>query len=297
MIKVCGQCIKKAVLAGLVLVLVAVAADQSASAVEVERSGHSSAPALVFIPGLASHGDVWKDVASVFAKTHQVYVVTAPGFAGTTPRQNKAPFLKTTVQEVASALKEDRVQGAIVVGHSIGGLMTLMLAKEAPELVEHALVVDSLPFLAGLFVPGATPETAKAQAAFLRQQMENMPRNMFDAQQKQGLARLTNTAAFLPTLEKWSAASDQKTVAQAFGEALGLDYRQQLASIQSNVTVLAAHSKAMPLSRDQLTGIFNAQYSNLLGVEIQIVDDSHHFIMVDQPDVFKAALKNIIAGE
>jgi hypothetical protein len=47
--------------------------------------------------------------------------------------------------------------------------MSLMLAEQHPNLVKQVLVVDSLPYMAGLFAPGLTSEQAKDQ-------MKAMPR-------------------------------------------------------------------------------------------------------------------------
>ena len=63
-------------------------------------------------------------------------------------------------QEVASLN-----DGATVAGHSVGGLMTLMLAQRHPEDVSRALVVDALPFYAMLFGPQATPASIEPQVA------------------------------------------------------------------------------------------------------------------------------------
>ncbi len=264
------------------------------SASTVERYARVGAPALVFIPGLSSHGDLWRPWRAAYADSYDLYVVTAPGFAGVAPREGDAPFLKTTVTEIISELRAQGVKQATFVGHSIGGLMALMIAHDAPELVRKILVVDSLPYLAGLFMPGVTPDQAKARAAIMQQQMQSMPHDIFVAQQKQGLPRLTMTEAFLPTLAKWSETSDQGTVAVAFGETLGLDYRLNLSQITAPVTILVAYSKNMPLSRVQLQALYKAQYVGLQNKNIFMVEGSYHFIMIDQPDAFGRHLSKIL---
>jgi len=265
-----------------------------AEAVRMERTGVEGAPAVVFVPGLASHGDLWRPWAEEYADTYDVFVVTAPGFAGEQPRVGGGPFLQSTVAEIAASLKRYGVSKATIVGHSIGGLMALMLANEAPDLVGNVLVVDSLPYLAAMFMPGTEPDQARAQAYFMADRMKAMPHIAFIAQQKQGLPRLSNTPAFLPVLEKWSTASDQATVAKAFAEGLGTDYRLELKNITVRITVLAAFSKAMGVPRAQIKMLYETQYAGLRHVDVHLVDDSYHFIMIDQPEQFSQHLSNVL---
>ncbi len=261
-----------------------------AASAEVRHSGNPEGPALVFLPGLASSAGLWQPWVEAYQQSHDIYVLSAPGFAGVPARMPEKPFLKTTVDEMIKTLRENNVEGAVLVGHSIGGLMALMIANEAPELVGVVLVVDSLPFLGGLFMPGLAPEAVSQRAQFMSKQMASMPRVAFDQQQKYGLAILTNTPAFLPMLETWSRASDQATVAQAFREVLSTDYRAALASIKVPVKVLVAHSADAPIGRDALENLYQTQFDGLANKVIQVVDDSYHFIMIDQPEVFSAAL-------
>lgn len=265
-----------------------------AQAVRIERAGVEGAPAVVLVPGLASHGDLWKPWAEEYAGAYDVFVITAPGFAGEQARAEGGPFLETTVAEIAASLRKYGVVKATVVGHSIGGLMALMLANEAPDLVGRVLVVDSLPYLAAMFMPGTPPDQARAQAYYMADRMKAMPHAAFIAQQKLGLPRLSNTPAFLPVLEKWSVASDQATVAKAFAEGLGTDYRPALTSITAHVTVLAAFSEAMRVPRAQIKTLYETQYAGLQHANVHLVDDSYHFIMIDQPEQFGQHLSRVL---
>lgn len=261
---------------------------------EIIHSGKKDAQAIVFLPGLASHGSVWQPWVDKYVETHSVYVLTASGFAGVASYQSDAAFLLSAVQEVIGALKKDRVKKATIVGHSIGGLMALMIANEAPDITERLLVVDSLPYLGGLFMPSLSPDAVEKQATLIAHQMASMPRSAFDEQQKYGLRIQSKTAAFLPKLERWSKASDQQTIAKAFKEALSTDYRPNLSTIKAPVAVLVAHSAEAPLSREQIFSLYQSQYENLANKKIQVIDDSYHFIMIDQPADFSVALTSIL---
>ncbi|UTW55490.1 alpha/beta fold hydrolase [Kordiimonas sp. SCSIO 12610] len=277
-----------------ILIMVLFGVSLMCQALDVRKYGDYSKPALVFLPGLASDGALWDRWVEKYKDTHAIFVLHAPGFAGTAAKEETEGFLGLRVEELANVLRESNVQEAYVVGHSIGGLMSLMLAERYPDLVKKTLVVDSIPFLAGLFVPGISPEQAGGQAKFLGKQMQALPRDTFLAQQRQSLTTLLKSQDFLPTLIKWSEKSDQATVAKAFMETFGLDYRQNLKNIRSDVTVLAAYAPEMPLSKVDLQNIYREQYADLDTVEIRMVDDSFHFIMIDQENIFDQILTEFL---
>jgi pimeloyl-ACP methyl ester carboxylesterase len=54
-----------------------------------------------------------------------------------------------------------KIEKPAIVGHSLGGLLALMIAAKAPDAVGKVMVVDALPFYALLFNPAATVEMTK----------------------------------------------------------------------------------------------------------------------------------------
>ena len=92
-------------------------------------------------------------------------------------------------------------------------------------------------------------------------------------------------------------ASDQAAVAQAMGEVAGSDFRPLLAKVRAPVTVLAAWSEGAPYSSDQLRAIYEGQYAGLADVDVRIIADSRHFIMMDRPEAFARALSEVLIGD
>ena len=106
---------------------------------------------VVLIPGLSSPGETWAGVAAGLAAKHRVYVVQINGFGGDAPQANLQPgILAGTVTELDAYLAKEHMRGAAVVGHSMGGLIALMLAKAHPGDVSRLMIVDALPLLVTL---------------------------------------------------------------------------------------------------------------------------------------------------
>jgi pimeloyl-ACP methyl ester carboxylesterase len=83
----------------------------------------------------------------------------------------------------------------------------------------------------------------------------------------------------------WGLRSDRSAVADAAAELYGSDIREELAKIKCPALVFGswiAYAQYTDHARTEAN--LRAQYANLAGVEIQVTDTAHHFIMWDDPD-------------
>ena len=263
----------------------------------VERRGVSGGRPVVFIPGLATAGAVWDAAATSIVDGHDLHIVTLAGFAGLPAVDPTGPFIERAVGGLADYLDEEGLQDVVLVGHSLGAQIALQLAAARPDAVGQILVVDSAPFYAALLNPTITPEAAAQYGAALRMQMAGTPREQFLGFARQGIAVQSITESGQKQVMEYMEASDQAAVAQAMGEVAGSDYRPMLAKVSATVTVLAAWSDGAPYSSDQLRTVYEDQYAGLADVDIHIVANSRHFIMLDQPDAFADALGRVLTGD
>src|SRR5699024_1575323 len=96
-------------------------------------------------------GAVWDKTKSVFESDFSCYTLTMAGFAGV-PAQGDPAFnyWKTSI---ARYIKDNVIEKAIIVGHSMGGVLAMALASDYPELSDRIVVVDGLPCLQALYNP------------------------------------------------------------------------------------------------------------------------------------------------
>src|SRR5215831_19575824 len=86
---------------------------------------------VVLIPGLASSSAVWDATATRFEGRCRLHIVQVAGFAGSLPRANaQGPVVQPTVDAIDAYITTNKLKKPNVIGHSLGGLMGIMLAVQ-----------------------------------------------------------------------------------------------------------------------------------------------------------------------
>jgi pimeloyl-ACP methyl ester carboxylesterase len=259
--------------------------------VVVEGSG----PDVIMIPGLTSNRRVWDQAVASLGGHYRVHRVQIAGFGGEPARGNATgPVLAPVVEELDAYIRANRLERPSVVGHSVGGLLTLMLAERHPEDVGKAMIVDALPFFGALFGPQATAETVAPQAAAFRDAIAAMGDEAFRAQQTQSIASLVMSEAARPALVADALASDRSVVARALYEDMTTDLRPGLAALGTRLTVVYAVNPAAPEA--SYGALMRAGYGQAARVTFAPVEPSYHFIMLDQPARFAGLLAAFLSG-
>ncbi|PHY17504.1 alpha/beta fold hydrolase [Caulobacter sp. BP25] len=252
-------------------------------------------PDVVLIPGLASSAAVWDQTAKQLSASHRVHVVQVAGFAGApVGGAAEGPVVEPLVAAVDAYIKANNLKSPAIIGHSMGGFTGLLLAQRHPEDVGRLMIVDSLPFFPLLFSPTATPERVTPQAAAMREATIAMSAEAFASQQALTAPRFVKSVKDQVLVLDWSKTSSQSVVGRAMYDLLTTDARPGLAGIKSLVTLLYPYDPAMGAPPSMVEKIYTDAYATLPGVTVKRVDDSRHFIMLDQPKVFAEAVADFL---
>lgn len=248
-------------------------------------------PTVVLIPGLSTPRSVWDGIAPGLARDHRVVLVQVNGFAGDNPGDNLKPsVLDGIVADLHGYLSARRLGRAAVIGHSMGGLAALMFAHAHPDQLDRVMVVDALPFFAVLMDPAATADSVKPTAEMMRTKIASAygkPADpaMIEANVK-GLALKPESVA---RMTQWGVAVDPRVTAQALYEDLTTDFRPRLAGIATPITVIVPWSDK-GFGEERTLGFYKRQYATLHGASFVGIGEAGHFVMLDQPEKFAAAV-------
>ena len=116
----------------------------SGGKVQAIDRGPRDAPPIVLIHCFTCAIDWWDGMIPLLARDHRVVAIDLLGHGGSEkPRSGYA--IPSQADLVAQALGRLGVRDAEVVGHSLGGPVTVALAEQSPQLVDRAVLIDSIP--------------------------------------------------------------------------------------------------------------------------------------------------------
>lgn len=252
---------------------------------QVKISGNG--PAIILIPGLSSSGEVWEETVTHLSQNFECHVITLPGFATNPAGDLQAGFINT-MRGLLSEYIQNQPGKVLLIGHSLGGFLSLHLAKDLPEKIQKAVIVDSYPFYSAAFNPAATEENMKGMADQMKELMLAQSPEQYRAQQTSTMPMMTTNQMKLPLAVEWSMESDRMTTALAMYELMTTDFRQELTEIKTPIMVLGAwySGKNFGLTEESVRENFKSQYKLAQNVQIEMAPTGHHFIMWDNPEWF-----------
>jgi pimeloyl-ACP methyl ester carboxylesterase len=287
------------ILAGIALLCrPAEATAQTASFVParftVVDAGTAGKPDVVLIPGLASSRDVYDAEVKLLAPNYRLHILQINGFAGAPAGPNATGLiLPGVVEELHQYIVAGKMHPAVV-GHSLGGLLTLMLADKHPEDVAKIVIVDSLPFSAVLFAPEATAETARPMVETMKAQIIGMPEDQFAQMIPVSVAGMVKNADGQKLVAASTLSSDRTVFADAMAEDMTTDLRGDVATIKTPTLMLYPYDASAVPDVAKIDAVYQTAYKSMPNVKLVRIDDSRHFIMYDQPGKLDAAVEGFL---
>jgi pimeloyl-ACP methyl ester carboxylesterase len=117
----------------------------------------SGSPKIVFVHGSAQNAHTWDTVC--LALGEPILAIDLPGHGHSSWRDDGDYSPRSLAFDIAPIIEEHAPRAALVCGMSLGGLTTLALAYQRPDLVSRLVMVD--------ITPGVTPEKAKSITDFV----------------------------------------------------------------------------------------------------------------------------------
>ena len=271
-------------------------ANAQASASAETRLAHISVVSIgsgdpvVLIPGLASPRAVWDGIAPELARGHRVLLVQVNGFGGDDPGANGSEgALAGITSDIVRYLDDNHIRRTAVIGHSMGGLVGMMLARDHGDRISKLMIVDSLPFIGTLMGPGASVDSLRPVAQGMRDAIANGN----GAQPSPPNMSLTDSGR--AQIGAWLNASNRAAVGQALYEDMTTDLRGDVPAI-GRVPTTVLYAVPDPARAAMFQSVFAGAYAAAPSIRVVPVEGAAHFIMLDQPEHFRAAVDSFLAG-
>lgn len=254
---------------------IATSEDGTRIAYDVRGSGE---PALVFVHCWACDREFWREQADEFASDYTVVTLDLAGHgkSGTGRSNWTVTGLAADVEAVVDELELDRV---ILIGHSMGGPVSLAAAARMPGRVEGIVAVDTLHN-----VEMVMPEEQKALVvgAFA---------NDFEGTVELFVPRLTRNAD--PALVAWmierAKAADRTAVIDLFKDFATVDEAALLRA--AGVPIRAINAAPHPPMQAPTAVAINRKYADF---DTVLIDEVGHYIQLERPAEFNAKLREVL---
>lgn len=233
---------------------------------------------VILIAGLASGPAIWNDLPASMPG-HRFHLVHIAGFAGLPVGGNASgPLLTPLVSELARYIDTQPLRAPAIIGHSMGGMLSMMLALRPTPKINRIIVVDMLP--EGAAMLGGTA----GGIGFLAGQL-----NGYLTGTKAGRQMLAQMVMQTPGAQD----SDPQVIAQALTELGQINLRPRLGSITCPMQIIYAlpNDKEMAAAQRQR---YQSAYANARSAVLTPIGPSGHMIMQDQPEKFKTLVQKFL---
>jgi len=253
-------------------------------------------PPLVFIPGLASDGAVWEGLVDHLEEAYTCHVLTLPGFAGVEPLDNVEQFLPKMKSAIGDYIETRELRHPVVIGHSLGGVLGMMLALDPTVGLKGLVIVDSLPFYPAAIYPQATEATGAYTVEQLRQQAAQQSPAQRAAQIRTMITSMITDTEKREMAFTWAMDSDPATVMEAMAGLQTTDLRDDVEQIKIPLLILGSWVGYAPYGQtlDSIAETFHRQYETVENYTLHISDKGLHFLMWDDPDWTRAHIEGFL---
>lgn len=240
---------------------------------------------LVFLHGLGSSTRDWKFQLEHFSKHYRCVAFDLPGSGQSKDLKNPhGPFtVAGFARAIAGALRQLGLAPAHVVGLSMGGMTSLQLAADAPDVLRSLTVVNAG---ASLIARTFKERLILGVRALVTKTMG--PR---------GVAKLVAPRLF-PRPEQQSlrdtfiaqmADNEPRAYAAASRALMGWTVEDRMSSLRLPVLFIAADQDYTPVAMKQTLA------ARIPGAQVVVIPNSHHAVPVECPDAFNTVLDAALA--
>ncbi|WP_299437575.1 alpha/beta hydrolase [uncultured Aquimarina sp.] len=272
----------------LILFAIVNLAFSQAPAITVEVSGNGNP--ILFLPGFTNPGSIWDETVTHLKGNHENHLISYAGFDGNAPIA--MPWYDTIKKELITYIKKKKLTNVVIIGHSMGGNLAIDLAATLPNRIKNLVIVDSIPCMRELMMPGV-PESQIQYESPYNKQMLAMNETQFKQTAMMMAQNMTNEKDKVDALLNWILKADRETYVYGYTDLLKLDLRKVLNLVMAKTLILGAAFPTIEIAKEN----YEKQYATLSNKTIEMIPDSKHFIMFDQPELFYEKVNTFLVNE
>lgn len=241
-----------------------------------------SGPPLLFIHGLGSSVRDWFAQVPHFDDRYRVLRIDLRGH-GRSERPPGPYHMAQFARDVAVALRRLDAAPAYVVGLSMGGMVSLQLGADAPQLVRSLVVVNSMTdarLRTWHDVWFYTSRRTAIQILGMRRVGRIIGRRLFPKPTQATLRR--------EFMRRW-VRNDKQAYLWSMDAIMGWSVADRLSSLSVPTLLISSDQDYTPISAK------NRAAARMPNASVAVVEDAHHALPVEKPDEFNALVDAFLA--
>lgn len=247
-------------------------------------------PEILFVHGWAASGRMWLRSQWALRRDFRAWAVDLPGFGGSDLPGEAWYALEAYTDYVAAFCAEAGIEGATVVGHSLGGRIVLDLALRHPHLVSSVvavapLITGRLGFNLDLFLLGRVGEALVSLSQHVWPLAEAGMMSQFIAPR-----HLTSESMKRASTDMRRASGD--ALVNSLRAVVGNDFSPHLAHIAQPALIISGE-------RDLTVPPADARLAaeRLPNAELAMLQGVHHMPSDEVPDLFLQLVRDFARRE
>jgi pimeloyl-ACP methyl ester carboxylesterase len=275
--------------------------DVDGAPVHYRRWGDTTKPGLLFVHGGAANASWFTFLAPFFVRTHHVAAIDLSGMGDSSPRPSyhKDQFVADVLGVLRHSGMLDHPTKPVVVGHSMGGMVTAQLGRERADALLGVVICD---------VASMPRDPEAFAAAFAERRISGPPTvKKYYPTRDAALARYRlapaqpcvnqyildylATESVHETAEGWTWKFDVGVFSMERPSPDGPPMDLRFDGIGCRAALV--YGSRSHFADEATLGFMREETGGR--VPIVIVPDAHHHLFIDQPLAFTAAVQAIVA--
>jgi len=239
---------------------------------------------ILFIHGLGSSTRDWELQVAFFSNQYRTVTcdVRGHGKSGKPPGPYSIPQFAADMAGLIQALG---IAPTHVVGISLGGMIALQLAVDAPDLVRSLVIVNAAPeFVVRTFQDRLQVWQRQLIVRLLgmRRMAEVLSKRLFPKPEQADLRQVF--------VDRW-AENDPRAYREAMQAIVGWSVTDRLSTVSCPTLVIAADQDYTPVA------VKEAYVAQMPRAELVVIEDSRHATPVERPDQFNETVAAFLSRQ
>ena len=251
--------------------------------------GREGAHAVVLVHGSRLHAHVWNDFARRFADRYHIIAIDQRGHGESAWDGGEEYRLEDLCRDLRAHVEARKLSRYTLVGHSLGGRVSMMYAHRHQSELERLVLVDITPgrrprAAAAPRAGGGQPrafESEEAAAAYLARSMPRAPKHLVEESVRHGV-RKNGEGRYV-----WKY--DPVHFARRVAPPAGLDL-WQLASEIGTPTLLQYGSESDVVDAELASKLQNT----MPRCTVERIEGAGHGLFTDRPDAFAEGVERFL---